>query len=421
MINFKLTYDKLHSYKIEDVIYIARKYRNILTDENKNIAEDIENKQKAFSNLLENIYHKRFLLVTGARNNNMRLVRKYFSTETMRNWTEAARVREMSVSAEKSVFVNMPTRAYEKMKLNDKSSRYLPNSPSTILEQIAVQIGCAENPTLKFFMGPDASELASLVGYTGTIFNFEDYKAERASGTPRVRAVQLPLFSTRNGSKTYQELINDGDYVICIQRGNVALERNLENTPLWSNGGAECHIKKIYNWTKDEKFNKKFAYIKVGDYKRIQKYIKTEVPLWTEMLRKNVTADTINALVSLGSYKVIKDMKDSSLFNIYAKQNYKTAKRVAAKLGTLSEKQKQFLEDLRIAAEVRDQYCNPDVVDYAEILNNRLMLGFQITPIHETKIDLELNKKYPWHKILNSYHMDEDQSMEMIFNIVERY
>lgn len=420
MINFKSTYDTLHSQEIEDIIYIARKYHNALTDENKNTAEDLENKRVAFTNLLNTIYGKRFLSVTCSRNNNNKLVRKYFSTNTMRNWSEETRVRELGVSEENSVFVKMSSKSYDKMELNDKSIRYLPNSPSTILEQIAVQLGRADDSKLKFFMGPDVDELASIIGYTGTTFNFEDFKPIKGTAAPKARAIDLPLFSTKDGNKTYQELVDEGDYVLVISRGEVNVDRSFEATSFWSKADIGGRLKKMYTWTNDEHFNKKIAFIKSGDYRRIQKFVKNEVLTWDELLRKNVTEDTVTAMNAFGCRRTVKNSDRSAIFGVYVKDVYECAQRVAAKLGTLTEKQKAFLADIKTTVDINDCDYDSDAAEWAYVLNRRLSLGAQLDS-NQNKIDLGIETKYPWDKMMNVYKMDDDENMKMLFHIVEVY
>lgn len=432
MKNLKTQYDLLHGKDAENVIYLSENYPEVLSDENKNIAADVLLKQGAFTKEVNGIFNKDFLLVFSERNSNKRLVRKYYSTQTMRTREEKSKVVLFPSNEDQLIFVKMDKKAYDKMTLDDKQLRYLPGSPSSILEQIAASMELADNAKLTFVLGPDAEFVRKALDSDKTSFVYENFKPVRAGTaapgekTVRVPALQLPLFTTRNdGNKTYQQCVDEGR-ILVIDRGNEHILRDLSNTTRWRKESISNKFAELYNWTGDEVFNKKLCYIKMGDYKRIQKYVpnKTDLPTWDEVIVSTFTKnkDYVVKMFALAGKRSVKDA--TSIFSSYTKSCWEAAVKVAEKVynNQLSAKQQEFINDLKTCADIREASCDYSAGNCAEDINRWLCLNVPDTRNSANQvIDLNLKTKYPWTEILNTYHCDEYEPMVHIMKIVDTY
>jgi hypothetical protein len=114
----------------------------------------------------------------------------------------------------------------------------------------------------------------------------------------------------------------------------------------------------------------------------------------------------------------------TSIFDTPSSSYYDTAVKVAEKYynNELSEKQKTFIEDLKICYKARANSGNYNAAETAEKLNNYFMLGVKDTRNNaDNTIKLDLKTKYPWIKIVNQYRADEEDTMKEILEIVDRY
>lgn len=432
MINFEKQWNDLHGGEVETVMYIADKYASVLNENNAGIGADLKTRQSAFDNELKKIADKDFMIVYGMRNNNKRLVRKYRSSQYMRTKSTESLASNITFKFPENIFfMNMEKKNYDKFTL-DEDMRYLPGVPSTILECDAMNNGHGDDPRITYILGPDAAKLAKLLGVDDPkISSYESYKnvkvAKNEDNAPRQSAVNLPLFTVNNdGNKTYQECVDAG-MVMCITRGNENYTRTLDkSTSIWRKESIREKFRDMASWTNADVFKKKIAYIKMGDYKRIQKYIKdtTELPNWDEYLTSVFTKDKslVEKMFSLGTKRSVKDA--TSFFSSYTEACYEQAKHCIETYfnNTPSEKQKTFIEDLKICAYIRNSSCNYKAGDTAYAINNWLKLGVADPRGSATNyIDLNLKTKYPWVEILNTYHCDEESAMKEILKIVDRY
>ena len=432
MINFEKQWKDLHGDEVETIMYIADKYASVLNENNAGIGSDLKTRQAAFDNELKKIADKDFMIVYGMRNNNKRLIRKYRSSQFMRTKSTESFAENITFKFPENIFfMTMDKKNYDKFML-DEDMRYLPGVPSTILECDAMNNGHRDDPHITYILGPDAAKLAKLLGVEDPkISSYESYKnvkVEKNEDTaPRQTAINLPLFEVNNSdNKTYQECVDAG-MVMCITRGNENYVRALnDSTYIWQKDSIGEKFRDMASWTNADVFKKKIAYIKMGDYKRIQKYIKdtTELPNWDEYLTSVFTKDKslVEKMFSLGIKRSVKDA--TSIFSSYTEACYEQAKHCIETYfnNTPSEKQKTFIEDLKICADIRNSSCNYEAGDTAYAINNWLKLGVADPRGSATSyVDLNLKTKYPWVEILNTYHCDEESAMKEILKIVDRY
>ena len=432
MINYEKQYKDLHGAEAETIMYIADKYASVLNENNAGISADLKTRQAAFDNELKKIADKDFMIVYGMRNNNKRLIRKYRSSQLMRTKSTESFAESITFKfPENLFFMTMDKKNYDRFTL-DEDMRYLPGVPSTILELDAMNNGRGDDPHIIYILGPDAAKLAKLLGVEDPkISSYESYKnvkvAKNGEPAHRQSAINLPLFTVSNdGNKTYQECVDAG-MIMCITKGNENYVRSLDkSTYIWGKESIGERFRDMASWTKADVFKKKIAYIKMGDYKRIQKYIKdtTELPNWDEYLTSVFTKDKslVEKMFSLGTKRSVKDA--TSIFSSYTEAYYEQAKHCIETYfnNTPSEKQKTFIEDLKICADIRNSSCNYKAGDTADAINYWLNLGVADPRGSATNyIDLNLKTKYPWVEILNTYHCDEESAMKEILKIVDRY
>ena len=432
MINYEKQYKDLHGAEVETIMYIADKYASVLNENNAGISADLKTRQAAFDNELKKIADKDFMIVYGMRNNNKRLIRKYRSSQLMRTKSTESFAENITFKfPENLFFMTMDKKNYDRFTL-DEDMRYLPGVPSTILELDAMNNGRGDDPHIIYILGPDAAKLAKLLGVEDPkISSYESYKnvkvAKNDEPAHRQSAINLPLFTVSNdGNKTYQECVDAG-MIMCITKGNENCVRSLDkSTYIWGKESIGEKFRDMASWTKADVFKKKIAYIKMGDYKRIQKYIKdtTELPNWDEYLTSVFTKDKslVEKMFSLGTKRSVKDA--TSIFSSYTEACYNQAKHCIETYfnNTPSEKQKTFIEDLKICADIRNSSCNYKAGDTADAINYWLKLGVADPRGSATNyIDLNLKTKYPWVEILNTYYCDEEAAMKEILKIVDRY
>ena len=432
MINYEKQYKDLHGAEVETIMYIADKYASVLNENNAGISADLKTRQAAFDNELKKIADKDFMIVYGMRNNNKRLIRKYRSSQFMRTKSTESFAENITFKFPENIFfMTMDKKNYDKFML-DEDMRYLPGVPSTILELDAMNNGRGDDPHITYILGPAAAKLAKLLGVEDPkISSYESYKnvkVEKNEDTaPRQTAINLPLFEVNNSyNKTYQECVDAG-MVMCITRGNENYTRTLDkSTSIWRKESIGEKFRDMASWTNADVFKKKIAYIKMGDYKRLQKYIKDpkELPNWDEYLTSVFTKDKslVEKMFSLGTKRSVKDA--TSIFSSYTDACYEQAKHCIETYfnNTPSEKQKTFIEDLKICAYIRNSSCNYKAGDTAYAINNWLKLGVADPRGSATNyIDLNLKTKYPWVEILNAYYCDEESAMKEILKIVDRY
>ena len=432
MINYEKQYKDLHGAEVETIMYIADKYASVLNENNAGISADLKTRQSAFDNELKKIADKDFMIVYGMRNNNKRLIRKYRSSQFMRTKSTESFASNITFKfPENLFFMTMEKKAYDKFML-DEDMRYLPGVPSTILELDAMNNGHGDDPHIIYILGPDAAKLAKLLGVDNpTISSYESYKNVKAAkndgpAAPRQSAINLPLFETNDGNKTYQECVDAG-MIMCITKGNENYIRSLDRaTTIWKKENIDNKFRKMASWLDVDVFKKKIAYIKMGDYKRLQKFIKdpTELPNWDEYLTSVFTKDKslVKKMFSLGTKREVKDA--TSIFSSYTKSCYDQAVHCITVYfnNTPSEKQKTFIEDLKTCSDIRESSCNYEAGDTARTINTWLMLGVGDPRGSATNyIDLNLKTKYPWVEILSTYHCDEESAMKEILKIVDRY
>lgn len=432
MINYEKQYKDLHGDEVETIMYIADKYASVLNENNAGIGSDLKTRQAAFDNELKKIADKDFMIVYGMRNNNKRLIRKYRSSQFMRTKSTESFAENITFKFPENIFfMTMDKKNYDKFML-DEDMRYLPGVPSTILECDAMNNGHGDDPHITYILGPDAAKLAKLLGVEDPkISSYESYKnvkvAKNDESAPRQSAINLPLFTVSNdGNKTYQECVDAG-MIMCITKGNENYVRTLDkSTYIWRKESIGEKFRDMASWTNADVFKKKIAYIKMGDYKRIQKYIKdtTELPNWDEYLTSVFTKDKslVEKMFSLGTKRSVKDA--TSIFSSYTEACYNQALHCIETYfnNTPSEKQKTFIEDLKICADIRNSSCNYKAGDTADAINSWLKLGVADPRGSATNyVDLNLKTKYPWVEILNIYHCDEESAMKEILKIVDRY
>ena len=432
MINYEKQYKDLHGAEVETIMYIADKYASVLNENNAGISADLKTRQAAFDNELKKIADKDFMIVYGMRNNNKRLIRKYRSSQLMRTKSTESFAENITFKFPENIFfMTMDKKNYDRFTL-DEDMRYLPGVPSTILELDAMNNGRGDDPHIIYILGPDAAKLAKLLGVEDPkISSYESYKnvkvAKNDEPAHRQSAINLPLFTVSNdGNKTYQECVDAG-MIMCITKGNENCVRSLDkSTYIWGKESIGEKFRDMASWTKADVFKKKIAYIKMGDYKRIQKYIKdtTELPNWDEYLTSVFTKDKslVEKMFSLGTKRSVKDA--TSIFSSYTEACYNQAKHCIETYfnNTPSEKQKTFIEDLKICADIRNSSCNYKAGDTADAINYWLKLGVADPRGSATNyIDLNLKTKYPWVEILNTYYCDEEAAMKEILKIVDRY
>ena len=432
MINYEKQYKDLHGAEVETIMYIADKYASVLNENNTGISADLKTRQAAFDNELKKIADKDFMIVYGMRNNNKRLIRKYRSSQLMRTKSTESFAESITFKfPENLFFMTMDKKNYDRFTL-DEDMRCLPGVPSTILELDAMNNGRGDDPHIIYILGPDAAKLAKLLGVEDPkISSYESYKnvkvAKNDEPAHRQSAINLPLFTVSNdGNKTYQECVDAG-MIMCITKGNENYVRSLDkSTYIWGKESIGERFRDMASWTKADVFKKKIAYIKMGDYKRIQKYIKdtTELPNWDEYLTSVFTKDKslVEKMFSLGTKRSVKDA--TSIFSSYTEAYYEQAKHCIETYfnNTPSEKQKTFIEDLKICADIRNSSCNYKAGDTADAINYWLNLGVADPRGSATNyIDLNLKTKYPWVEILNTYYCDEEAAMKEILKIVDRY
>ena len=432
MINYEKQYKDLHGAEVETIMYIADKYASVLNENNAGICSDLKTRQAAFDNELKKIADKDFMIVYGMRNNNKRLIRKYRSSQFMRTKSTESFAESITFKFPENIFfMTMDKKNYDKFML-DEDMRCLPGVPSTILELDAMNNGRGDDPHITYILGPDAVKLAKLLGVEDPkISSYESYKnvkvAKNDESAPHQSAINLPLFTVNNdGNKTYQECVDAG-MVMCITKGNENYTRTLDkSTSIWRKESIGEKFRDMASWTNADVFKKKIAYIKMGDYKRIQKYIKdtTELPNWDEYLTSVFTKDKslVEKMFSLGTKRSVKDA--TSIFSSYTEAYYNQAKHCIETYfnNTPSEKQKTFIEDLKTCADIRNSSCNYKAGDTANAINNWLKLGVADPRGSATNyIDLNLKTKYPWVEILNTYYCDEESAMKEILKIVDRY
>lgn len=432
MINYEKQYKDLHGDEVETIMYIADKYASVLNENNAGIGSDLKTRQAAFDNELKKIADKDFMIVYGMRNNNKRLIRKYRSSQFMRTKSTESFAENITFKFPENIFfMTMDKKKYDKFML-DEDMRYLPGVPSTILELDAMNNGHRDDPHITYILGPDAANLAKLLGVEDPkISSYESYKNVKAAKNdepaPRQSAINLPLFTVSNDdNKTYQECVDAG-MIMCITKGNENYVRALDkSTYIWRKESIGEMFRDMASWTNADVFKKKIAYIKMGDYKRIQKYIKdtTELPNWDEYLTSVFTKDKslIEKMFSLGTKGCVKDA--TSIFSSYTESCYEQAVHCIEVYfnNTPSEKQKTFIKDLKTCADIHNSSCNYKAGDTADAINNWLKLGVADPRGSATNyIDLNLKTKYPWVEILNTYHCDEESAMKEILKIVDRY
>lgn len=432
MINYEKQYKDLHGNEAETIMYIADKYASVLNENNAGISADLKTRQSAFDNELKKIADKDFMIVYGMRNNNKRLIRKYRSSKLMR--TKSTRSFAESITfkfPENLFFMTMDKKNYDRFTL-DEDTRYLPGVPSTILELDAMNNGHGDDPHITYILGPDAVKLAKLLGVEDPkISSYESYKNVKVTkndkSAPHQSAINLPLFTVNNdGNKTYQECVDAG-MVMCITRGNENYTRTLDkSTSIWRIDSIGEKFRDMASWTNAGVFKKKIAYIKMGDYKRLQKFIKDpkELPNWDEYLTSVFTKDKslVEKMFSLGTKRSVKDA--TSIFESYTEACYNQAVHCIKVYfnKTPSEKQKTFIEDLKTCADIRNSSCNYKAGDTANAINNWLKLGVADPRGSATNcIDLNLKTKYPWVEILNTFYCDEESIMKEILKIVDIY
>lgn len=428
MKNFYDLNEHLNGQESKIIEHLASEYADYLNEKNYKTAKDLEMKKEAFNAELQNIINKNFLIVYGTRNSNKRLVRKYRSSQYMKTRSLGSVASYLTFNHSENVFfMSMNEKAYERMTL-DEDLRYLPGSPSTILELDATNRGRDNDESVVYILGPDAAKVAKLLGAENPkISCYESYKVDKTKPTAvNQSAINLPLFVGGGRSKTYKECVDEGRLMI-ITRGQNTATRSLVNSELWENSGIiQSKFEKLKKWTNSEVFNKSFCFIKAGDYRRIQKYIKdeTELPTWDEYLKKVLAKNPefLTQMFNLGISKKVEFA--TSIFDTSSSCYYDTAVECAEKYynNDLSEKQKTFIEDLKTCYEVRSLGGNYDAANTAEKLNNYFMLGVK-DPRNDADntVKLGLETKYPWIKIVNQYRADEESHMKEILEIVNRY
>lgn len=428
MKNFYDLHEHLNGQESDTIKHLANEYADYLNEKNLETVNDLKMKKEAFNAELQNIINKNFLIVYGTKNANKRLVRKYRSSQYLKTRSLGSVASYLTFKQYENVFfMSMSERAYEKMTL-DEDLRFLPGSPSTILELDATSRGRDNDESVVYILGPDAAKVANLLGAENPkISCYESYKVDKTKTTAvNQSAIDLPLFCSDGRQKTYKECVDEGRLMV-ITRGQNTATRSLENSRLWENSGIiKSKFEKMKSWTNSEVFNKKLCFIKAGDYRRIQKYIKdeTELPTWDEYLKKVFTKNPefLTQMFDLGIRKKVENA--TSIFDTPSSSYYDTAVECAEKYynNDLSEKQKTFIEDLRICYKVRATGGNYNAADTAEKLNNYFMLGVKDTRNSaDNIIKLDLKTKYPWIKIVNQYRADEEDTMKEILEIVDRY
>lgn len=428
MKNFSELHDYLNGKESQTIEYLASEYADYLNEKNSGILDALEMKREALNAEIQNIINKDFLIVYGSRNSNKRLVRKYVSSQYIRTRTVAASAAYLSFKHYENVFfMTMDKKTYEKMNL-DENIRHLPGSPSTILELDATNRGRENDELVVYILGPDAAKVANFLDAENPkISCYESYKVDKTKPTAvNQSAIDLPLFYGDGRPRTYKECVDEGRLMI-ITRGQNTSTRSLINSDLWQNSGiVQSKFEKIKKWTNSEVFDKKFCFIKVGDYRRIQKYIKdeTELPTWDEYLKKVFTKhpEFITQLFNLGITKRVENA--TSIFDTPSSSYYDAAVECTEKYfnNNLSEKQKTFIEDLKICYETRANSGNYNAADTAEVLNNHFHLGIK-DPRDDANniVKLGLETKYPWIKIISQYKCDEEACMKELLILVDRY
>lgn len=429
MKDFIELYENLNGPESKTIETLANDYAEYLNERNIETLEDLKLKREALDAELKNIINKKFLIVYGDINTNKRLVRRYRSSQYIGTLSLEKVAHYITLKRpEKDIFfMTMSEKAYEKMTLSE-DLRILPGCPSNILELDATKRGRSGDEYIAYILGPDAAKVAKLLGAENPdISCYESYKVDKAKA-PAVNqtAINLPLFYCDGRSKTYKECVDEGRLMV-ITRGQNTATRSLQESLLWQNSGIiQSKFEKLKRWTGSEVFNKKLCFIKVGDYRRIQKFIKdeAELPTWDEYLRKTFrkSPELITQLFNLGIQKKVEFA--TSIFDTPSSSYYDTAVEVAEKYynNELSEKQKTFIDDLRTCYQVRSRSGNYDAASLAENLNNHFALGVEDPRQNASNIiKLGLETKYPWIKIVNQYRADEEGVMKEIFEIVDRY
>lgn len=422
-------YENLNGSESKIIETLANEYVEYLNERNIDTLEELKLKRENFDAELKNIINKKFLIVYGDINTNERLVRRYRSSQYIETkpLEKVAHYLTLRRPEKDIFFMTMSEKAYEKMTL-DEDLRTLPGCPSTILELDATKRGRSGDEDVTYILGPDAAKVAKLLGMENPeVSCYESYKVDKTKA-PAVNqtAINLPLFYCDGRSKTYKECVDEGRLMV-ITRGHNTATRSLANSLLWENSGIiQSKFEKLKRWTSSEAFNKKLCFIKVGDYRRIQKFIKdeAELPTWDEYLRKlfRKSPELITQLFHLGIQKKVEFA--TSIFDTPSSTYYDTAVEVAEKYynNDLSEKQKTFVDDLRTCYQVRSRSGNYDAAALAENLNNHFALGVEDPRNNASNIiKLGLETKYPWIRVINQYRADEEDCMKEIFEIVERY
>lgn len=422
-------YENLNGSESKIIENLANEYAEYLNERNIETLEELKLKRENFDAELKNIINKKFLIVYGDINTNKRLVRRYRSSQYVgtRPLEKVAYYLTLRRPEKDIFFMTMSEKAYEKMTL-DEDLRTLPGCPSTILELDATKRGRSGDEDVTYILGPDAAKVAKLLGMENPeISCYETYKVDKTKA-PAVNqtAINLPLFYCDGRSKTYKECVDEGRLMV-ITRGQNTATRSLQESLLWQNSGIiQSKFEKLKRWTSSEVFNKKLCFIKVGDYRRIQKFIKdeAELPTWDEYLKKvfRKHSELLTQLFNLGIQKKVEFA--TSIFDTPSSSYYDTAVEVAEKYynNELSEKQKTFIDDLRTCYQVRSRSGNYDAASLAENLNNHFALGVEDPRQNASNIiKLGLETKYPWIRVVNQYRADEEDTMKEIFEIVDRY
>lgn len=432
MVNFKDKYKKLHGRDVETVVQMAERYANVLDEENVKIAADIRSRQDKFDKEIKKVLNKDFMIVYGMRNNNHRLIRKYTSSKVLNNLGISAVSEKISFERPEDVFfMKMDKKAYDHFNLDDEL-RMLPNVPSLILEEAAVKNNRADDPCITYILGPDADKIAKLFGSDADVDVFENYKTKSkdpdAPKLPRGTAIELPLFEKDESSDkiTYAQAVAE-KRILIIKRGFENYKRSCDDsTSIWCKEQISYKFEKLYNFTNEPIFNSKFCYIKMGDYKRLQKFIKdtSELPTWDEVLRKVFTTkpEYITKMLNLAAKRSVKNA--TSIFNSYTSSIYSTALKVAKEHfgGHITEKQQGFIDDLKTVLDIKNASCNYTAGDIAKSINTWLGLKVPDTRTSSNlEVDLQLDTKYPWVNILYPYDCDNFEQMVQIFKIVESY
>lgn len=426
-----IEYENYYAKPFRNLTYLKQQYGDLFDAESNKCYDNLLKRKDAFYKNLESILDKDWIIVSSNWNKNNKLVRTYISNQTLKGAKDCYySLNSFPAETSDVSFVEIPLKELSKITLDNIFSRYLSGRFERVIDIISNEKGTSEANKQKeiFIIGTDVKELKEKLRFDGNtpIYDFLKYDAiSKAAVT--IEKKQTSIFKEKlfdyysSGFISYEEAV-EKNCVMIINTRSAYYDRDLNQFNIKSNYTSIATVfNKLYEKLGIEAFNRKFVYISYGNYKRLHKHLKNykELPLWSEVIKDNLTEKDFATFCELINNVSIKDASDS----LFSHKASSTAidyyiKKVEEKT-PLTKKQQAFLQDLETCIKINNSGLDYAIDRCANFLSK--ILGYKNYSAYGTEIDLHLIEKYPFIKIISRYDICDVESAKMLLDIIETY